>query len=186
VNEQQLRAILTRNPAITTNDPAGRQVRDPEPKRDPAAALEPVAERKTQSVRRIGVRFTGFRVRLLDSDNYERSVGRLTILWAYTRGRPAKDYARYGSDQSQNPKRRTHRNRDYLSEMKTELPDDIKRLVEERTELESELGGLRMVNTYGQKLDFLIEMNCREIGILRRIEEVKSRIDAYIRAGRNL
>jgi hypothetical protein len=75
VNESELRAILSRNPAITTDDnPSCRQVRNPEPERDPATTLEPVAERETQSVRRIGVRFTGFRVRLLDSDNYAGSV----------------------------------------------------------------------------------------------------------------
>ena len=45
-----------------------------EPEHHPQAALEPVAEREKESVDRITVRFTGFRVRTLDPDNFAGSV----------------------------------------------------------------------------------------------------------------
>jgi hypothetical protein len=74
VNEQQLRAILARNPAITANDPAGRQVRDPEPKRDPETALDEMEEGEAEGNKRIGIRFVGYRCKLLDPDNFAGST----------------------------------------------------------------------------------------------------------------
>lgn len=45
-----------------------------EPQPDPTPALGSVAEGKTESLRRVTVRFTGFRQRLLDPDNFAGSV----------------------------------------------------------------------------------------------------------------
>lgn len=48
------------------------QYAEPEP--DPTAALEPLAEGKEGGAGRITVRFTGYRIRPLDPDNFAGSV----------------------------------------------------------------------------------------------------------------
>lgn len=47
---------------------------NPKPESDQATALDSAIQRKTESVRRTLIRFTGFRVRPLDPDNFAGSV----------------------------------------------------------------------------------------------------------------
>jgi hypothetical protein len=49
------------------------QLPNPKPKRDKAAALGGVAEGKEESFRRITIKFTGYRVKCLDPDNFAGS-----------------------------------------------------------------------------------------------------------------
>jgi len=56
------------------NHKTSRQVSHPKPKRDKASALGGAAKGKTQGVERVRVRFTGYRVRPLDPDNFAGSV----------------------------------------------------------------------------------------------------------------
>jgi len=53
---------------------ANRSVRDAESEQDQAPALDQATQRETESMGRVVVRFTCFRVRLLDDDNVKASV----------------------------------------------------------------------------------------------------------------
>jgi hypothetical protein len=53
---------------------ANRQVSDPKSKPDKAPALGKAIQGKAESVRRVTVRFVGYRVRPLDPDNFAGSV----------------------------------------------------------------------------------------------------------------
>lgn len=55
---------------LEANDP----VPDPEPERNKATALGATVSGKAAGIRRIRVRFTGYRVRLLDPDNFAGSI----------------------------------------------------------------------------------------------------------------
>lgn len=61
------------NPHLFKHDPHP-QVPNPKPQRHQATALERADARETASLRRIRVRFTGYRVRPLDPDNFAGSV----------------------------------------------------------------------------------------------------------------
>jgi hypothetical protein len=50
------------------------QLQDAEPKRDKAPTLDATVKRETQGAQRVIVRFTGYRVRPLDPDNFAGSV----------------------------------------------------------------------------------------------------------------
>lgn len=74
MNESELRAILARNPAITINDPHRGEVRNSVPESNAAATLDSMEKREGESQACVRVRFTGYRVRLLDPDNFAGSV----------------------------------------------------------------------------------------------------------------
>lgn len=70
MTEDQLQSILARNPSITTDDPnsSNRPLPTPEPERRTPDALDRVAQEKTGGQACPFVRFTFYRVRLLDVD----------------------------------------------------------------------------------------------------------------------
>lgn len=53
---------------------ANCQIQNPKPKPDKTPALDATVQRETQGAHRVVVRFTGFRVRPLDPDNFAGSV----------------------------------------------------------------------------------------------------------------
>ena len=56
------------------NDPADCQISNSESECHKKAALDQAVPRKTESLQRATVRFTGYRVRPIDSDNFAGSV----------------------------------------------------------------------------------------------------------------
>lgn len=77
--EQQIR-IDTLSPLVTAKSLLDHEVKtnrplpDPKPERNQAPALDATVPGEKQSVPRIVVRFTGYRVRPLDPDNFAGSV----------------------------------------------------------------------------------------------------------------
>lgn len=61
------------NPQLFNDTPA-RDLPDAEPERHEAPALDATAQRKAPGIQRAIVRFTGFRVRPLDPDNFAGSI----------------------------------------------------------------------------------------------------------------
>jgi hypothetical protein len=75
VTQEELDAVLRRNPQISTADDHHRRpLQDAQPQLDTPAALVGVEERERPSIHRIAVLFTGYRVKTLDPDNFAGSV----------------------------------------------------------------------------------------------------------------
>lgn len=76
VSSDDLRNILSKPGygVVGTVGKADRPVPHPEPKRHKVPALDRADAGKKESVQRIVVRFTGYRVRPLDPDNFAGSV----------------------------------------------------------------------------------------------------------------
>jgi hypothetical protein len=65
-----------------------------------------------------------------------------------------------------------------------ELPQHIQEAIKERTDLEWELQGIGLTNTYGQSAEFMIELNSRMVQVQRRLAELYGKINSYIEAGK--
>jgi hypothetical protein len=75
VTKSELEQILLRHPQLTVNeDKTHRLVPDPKPERHKKAALDAADAGEKGSVSRVEIRFTGYRVRPLDPDNFAGSV----------------------------------------------------------------------------------------------------------------
>lgn len=78
MNYEQLKQMFP-NASVTflranSSDYPGRVVSNSKPKRNQATTLDPAASGKTVSLPRTRVRFTGYRVKPLDPDNFAGSV----------------------------------------------------------------------------------------------------------------
>ena len=67
---QTLNQMLARNPQLTVENQLTGKVQGSKPERDKTPALVRTVKRETSGVPGITVRFTGYRVRPLDPDNF--------------------------------------------------------------------------------------------------------------------
>lgn len=76
MTEQQLNAILQRNPQLIKVDEHNTRcpLPNPKPERHKASALGKAIRGEADRVQRVIIRFTGFRVKPLDPDNFAGSV----------------------------------------------------------------------------------------------------------------
>lgn len=63
------------------------------------------------------------------------------------------------------------------------LPEEIKQLVIERTNLELGLQAVLQTNVYGQKVDDLIQLSSRQLQIQRRLAEINEAIVRWVEFG---
>ena len=69
----ELKGLLARNPALRCEDPLVSRVPDPKPERNQKITLGRPVPGAKESVPRITVRFTGYRTRPSDPDNFAGS-----------------------------------------------------------------------------------------------------------------